>query len=124
MKVLNLGFTLIELLLVITIIGILAGISIPRMDPGNEKADLSMIKSDLRNIQINLEITAMNNRNKYPNQDSFSEIDLSNISSYKYVVNPEYTVYLVYYSRKFQGRYYYIKSNENEIRYKKDKPSL
>src|ERR1041385_1707609 len=44
------GFTLIELLVVIVIIGILAGIAIPKFAGTKEKAYVAAMKSDLRNL--------------------------------------------------------------------------
>ncbi len=44
------GFTLIELLIVIVIIGILAAIAIPKFATTKEKAYLTAMKSDLRNL--------------------------------------------------------------------------
>ncbi len=45
------GFTLIELLIVVVIIGILAAIAIPRFGETRERAFVSAMTSDLRNIQ-------------------------------------------------------------------------
>jgi type IV pilus assembly protein PilA len=44
------GFTLIELLLVIVILGILIGVLIPRWANTRERAFLTAMKSDLRNL--------------------------------------------------------------------------
>jgi type II secretion system protein G len=44
------GFTLIELLIVVVILGILAAIAIPKFSSSKEKALLSAMKSDLRNL--------------------------------------------------------------------------
>lgn len=46
------GFTLIELMLVVTIIGILTSMSIPKFGSTKEKAYLATMKADLRNLVV------------------------------------------------------------------------
>ena len=49
------GFTLIELLIVVVIIGILAAIAIPKFAATKDKAKLSSVKTDVRNIMSLME---------------------------------------------------------------------
>ena len=50
------GFTLVELLIVVVIIGILASVAVPKFSTTREKAFLSSMKSDLKNLATQQEI--------------------------------------------------------------------
>jgi len=55
------GFTLVELLIVIVIIGLLATIAIPKFAGAKEKALLTSMKADLRNLSTQQEAYAIEN---------------------------------------------------------------
>ena len=70
------GFTLIELLIVVVIIGILASIAIPKFTAVRERAYLSAVKADLRNL-ANLQDVYYNDHYVY----STSATDLGFVGS-------------------------------------------
>ena len=57
----NRGFTLIELLIVMVIIGLLATIAIPKFASSKEKAMLTSMKADLRNLATQQEAYSVDN---------------------------------------------------------------
>jgi type IV pilus assembly protein PilA len=59
------GFTLIELLIVVVIIGLLAAIAIPKFANTKEKAVVSAMRSDLRNLATAQESYWVENRTYY-----------------------------------------------------------
>ncbi len=69
------GFTLIELLIVVVIIGILAAIAIPKFSATRERAYISSMKSDLRNLQSAQEMHYSDPANSYTYAGDSSELE-------------------------------------------------
>lgn len=59
------GFTLIELLIVVVIIGILAAIAIPKFSATREKAYVSAMTADLRNLATAMDLWYSEQANNY-----------------------------------------------------------
>jgi prepilin-type N-terminal cleavage/methylation domain-containing protein len=69
------GFTLIELLIVVVIIGILAAIAIPKFSATREKAYISSMKADLRNLQSAQELYYSDPANAYEYAAAIGDLD-------------------------------------------------
>ena len=60
------GFTILELLVVIMVISILIGISLPRFRGIQQEAQVAQAKGDLRTLQTAVESYYIHNANAYP----------------------------------------------------------
>jgi general secretion pathway protein G len=94
----NKGFTLIELLVVIAVLGILAGIAVPRMTGITDEASVAAVEADLRNARTGVEMYFVT-QNSYPNSfddiTSYVSIDISNYPTTSTITSgDDYTITL------------------------------
>jgi prepilin-type N-terminal cleavage/methylation domain-containing protein len=120
------GFSLIELLVVISIIAILAGLTLTATGTYRKNARDTQRKSDLQQYRVALEAYATNNNQIYPiNSSGFASACLTALtgyfgggvcptdpgtSQYKYTSNSTGDVYLLY-GKLETGGYWEICSN-------------
>ena len=64
------GFTLIEILIVISVIAILAGISLPYMKGMQDEGNTAKAAGELRSLATGVESYYIHNSQVYPNQDT------------------------------------------------------
>jgi general secretion pathway protein G len=75
------GFTMVELVFVIVIIGILAGVALPKMLDSKGQADIAKGKATLYSVRGSL---SAEKQNRFMNGDSTSITDLSGVSGYAF----------------------------------------
>ena len=78
------GFTLIELLIVVVIVGILASVAIPKFAASREKAFVSTIRSDLKNLATFQE---MHHNDSYTYSTSLSTLNYRPSSGVTITIN-------------------------------------
>ena len=62
----NKGFTLIELLIVLSVIGILIGIALPRFRGMQDEGNIAKSKGEIRTLQLAIESFSVHNANATP----------------------------------------------------------
>ncbi len=62
----NVGFTLVELMIVVSILGILAALVIPKFANASERAQVAATQDQLRSLRITLERYKMEHNDNYP----------------------------------------------------------
>ncbi|MEA5445269.1 type II secretion system major pseudopilin GspG [Gammaproteobacteria bacterium AB-CW1] len=82
----NRGFTLIEIMVVVVILGILAGIVMPRIMDRPDEARIAKARQDIRAIEQALQLYRMDNHN-YPSTDQGLEALVSEPSGSPEPVN-------------------------------------
>jgi len=121
------GFTLIEMVIVISVIAILMSMAVPTLSGVKNRANLTVVKSDLHNIMSSLELYYMKNYS-YPasgtDADTISKIssefeDLkikNDGSGYSYATDSSTDAqkYLVSFQDE-NSKYYYISTDEGAV---------
>ena len=102
------GFTLLETLAVMVIIGLLAAITVPQIAKWREKAYITALKTDARNIANAVEASYVDNQN-YPTRTEYAALFSSDVK-----LNPGNTAVASNYWTSADGSTFafYVKSNK------------
>lgn len=60
------GFTLVELLIVVVVLGILAAVAVPQFGNATEEARAAAVRTQLRNLQNQIDLYAARNKGAFP----------------------------------------------------------
>ena len=121
------GFTLIEMVIVISVIAILMSMAVPTLSGVKNRANLTVVKSDLHNIMSSLELYYMKNY-KYPDssdtsntinkiKNEFADLNIKEDGtdySYETDSGTDAQKYLVSYQDE-NSKYYYISTDEAAV---------
>lgn len=105
------GFTLLELLIVIAVISILIGITLPRFRAVQEEGNIAKVKGELRTLQTAVESYYIHHNNVYPTVAQFANLSAERpqivagipndpfrtpAAAYQYALSPNSQYYVVY----------------------------
>ena len=103
------GFTLLETLAVMVIIGLLAAITVPQIAKWREKAYITSMKTDARNIANAIEVFYVD-KQTYPTIEEYMALQSSDVK-----LNPS-NISVWYYYYGGNNFYFYIRSNKTDSR--------
>ena len=101
------GFTLLETLAVMVIVGLLAAITVPQIAKWREKAYITALKTDARNIANAIEASYVDNR-AYPTRPEYTAL----VGGADVKLNPGNTSVAAEYYADDKNFYFYVRSGK------------